>query len=61
MTDLIDKYALLALPVVDEGGKLEGVITVDDVVEMLIPDRGSLETFANFFVSKRSAGGGKES
>ena len=31
VTDLIDKYALLALPVVDEGGKLEGIITVDDV------------------------------
>jgi len=61
VTDLIDKYALLALPVVDEGGKLEGIITVDDVLEMLIPDRGSLETFANFFVSKRSAKGGKES
>ncbi|MGA8571706.1 MAG: magnesium transporter [Desulfobaccales bacterium] len=60
VTDLIDKYALLALPVVDEGGKLEGIITVDDVLEMLIPDRGSLETFANFFVSKRSAKGGKD-
>ncbi|MGA7561655.1 MAG: CBS domain-containing protein [Desulfobaccales bacterium] len=60
VTDLIDKYALLALPVVDEDGKLEGIITVDDVLEMLIPDRGSLETFANFFVSKRSAKGGKE-
>jgi magnesium transporter len=61
VTELIDKYALLALPVVDESGKLEGIITVDDVLEMLIPDRASLETFANFFVSKRSAKGGKES
>jgi magnesium transporter len=60
VTELIDKYALLALPVVDEGGKLEGIITVDDVLEMMIPDRGSLETFANFFVSKRTAKGGKE-
>jgi CBS domain-containing protein/sporulation protein YlmC with PRC-barrel domain len=61
VTELIDKYALLALPVVEEGGKLAGIITVDDVLEMLIPDRSSLETFANFFVSKRSAKGGKES
>ena len=61
VTELIDKYALLALPVVEEGGKMAGIITVDDVLEMLIPDRGSLETFANFFVSKRSAKGGKES
>ncbi len=61
VTELIDKYALLAVPVVEEGGKLAGIITVDDVLEMLIPDRSSLETFANFFVSKRSAKGGKES
>ncbi|MGD0971835.1 MAG: CBS domain-containing protein [Desulfobaccales bacterium] len=61
VTELIDKYALLALPVVEEGGKLAGIITVDDVLEMLIPDRSSLETFANFFVSKRSAKGSKES
>ena len=61
VTELIDKYALLALPVVEEGGKLAGIITVDDVLEMLIPDRSSLETFANFIVSKRSAKGSKES
>jgi CBS domain-containing protein/sporulation protein YlmC with PRC-barrel domain len=61
VTELIDKYALLAVPVVEEGGKLAGVITMDDVLEMHIPDRGRLETFANFFISKRSAKGGKES
>jgi CBS domain-containing protein/sporulation protein YlmC with PRC-barrel domain len=53
-TELIDKYALLAIPVVDESGKMEGIITVDDVLDMLIPDRGSLETFANFFTRKRA-------
>jgi magnesium transporter len=54
VTELIDKYALLAIPVVDESGKMEGIITVDDVLDMLIPDRGSLETFSNFFTSKRA-------
>ncbi len=39
---------------VDESGKMLGIITVDDVLEMLIPDRGSLETFASLFVSKRT-------
>ena len=34
--------------------KMLGIITVDDVLEMLVPDRGSLETFANLFVSKRT-------
>lgn len=53
-TELIDKYALLAIPVVEESGKMVGIITVDDVLDMLIPDRGSLETFANLFVSKRA-------
>ncbi len=54
VTELIDKYALLAVPVVDESGRMEGIITVDDVLDILIPERGGLETFANFFVSKRA-------
>jgi flagellar motility protein MotE (MotC chaperone) len=54
VTELIDKYALLAVPVAEESGKMLGIITVDDVLDMLIPDRGSLETFANLFVSKRA-------
>jgi hypothetical protein len=31
-----------------------GIVTVDDVLEILIPDRSSFETFSNFFVSKRA-------
>jgi magnesium transporter len=34
-----DKYNLLSLPVVDEGGRLVGVITADDVIALL-RDRG---------------------
>ncbi len=34
---LISKYNLLALPVVDEGNRLLGVVTVDDVVDLLLP------------------------
>lgn len=37
VADLFAKYNLLALPVVDSGGKLEGVVTVDDVVEEIVP------------------------
>src|SRR5919202_4599444 len=29
------RYDLLALPVVDEGGRLRGIITVDDVVDVM--------------------------
>ena len=53
VADLLNKYSLLAIPVVDEDSKMLGIITVDDVLEILIPDRSSLETFANFLVSKR--------
>ena len=35
ITELFDKYNLLALPVVDEDGKLAGVITADDVISIL--------------------------
>jgi magnesium transporter len=35
VTELFDKYNLLALPVVDEDGKLSGVITADEVISVL--------------------------
>jgi magnesium transporter len=35
VTELFDKYNLLALPVVDEQQKLAGVITVDDIISVL--------------------------
>jgi magnesium transporter len=54
VADAVNKYNLLAIPVVDEAGRMLGIITVDDILEILIPDRSSLETFANIFVSKRA-------
>jgi magnesium transporter len=54
VAELIEKYALLAVPVVEESGKMEGIITVDDVMEILLPDRGGLDTFAKLFISKRA-------
>src|SRR5713226_2957454 len=35
VTELFDKYNLLALPVVDEDGKLAGVITADEIISVL--------------------------
>ncbi|HLK65953.1 MAG TPA: CBS domain-containing protein [Bryobacteraceae bacterium] len=35
VTELFDKYNLLTLPVVDEEGKLAGVITADDIITIL--------------------------
>jgi len=54
VTDLIEKYNLLAIPVADEDNQMLGIITVDDVLEMLVPDRAGLETFTSFFTSKRA-------
>jgi Mg2+ transporter MgtE len=34
---LINKYGLLAVPVVDDAGKLRGIVTVDDVMDLVIP------------------------
>ncbi|RMG02501.1 MAG: magnesium transporter MgtE, partial [Acidobacteria bacterium] len=31
------EYNLLALPVVDEWGEINGIITVDDAMEILLP------------------------
>ena len=35
VTEMFDKYNLLTLPVVDEDGKLAGVITADDIISVL--------------------------
>lgn len=58
--DIVNKYNLLAVPVVDDQGAMTGIITVDDVLETLVPDRSSLETFSNFMLSRRPGRGWKE-
>ena len=35
VTEMFDKYSLLALPVVDAKGQLAGVITADDIISVL--------------------------
>ena len=57
IADLLNKYGLLAIPVLAKNNKMLGIITVDDVLEILVPDRSSFETFSHFFISKRSAKG----
>ena len=34
VTELFDKYNLMTLPVVDEDGKLAGVVTADDIISV---------------------------
>ena len=37
VVEAITKYNLMSLPVVDEGGRLLGVVTIDDVIDVLGP------------------------
>lgn len=45
VADLVEKYDLLALPVVDEQHKLCGIITIDDVID-IIKDQASEDIYA---------------
>jgi Mg/Co/Ni transporter MgtE len=35
---IIAKYNLLSLPIVDDAGKLKGIVTVDDAMDVILPD-----------------------
>jgi len=37
VTEVIAKYNLLALPIVDEAGELHGIITIDDAIDLVLP------------------------
>jgi len=39
VVDLFQKYNLISLPVVDDGGHLIGVVTADDVLELVISNK----------------------
>ena len=45
VADLVEKYDFLALPVVDEQHKLCGIITIDDVID-IIKDQASEDIYA---------------
>lgn len=55
--DVVSKYNLLAVPVVDDQNELLGIITIDDVLETLVPDRGNLDTFTSFMLPRRHGRG----
>lgn len=37
VAEIISKYNLLAVPVVDESGYMYGIVTVDDIIDILLP------------------------
>ncbi|HEY3426381.1 MAG TPA: CBS domain-containing protein [Negativicutes bacterium] len=57
VADIINKYSLLAVPVVDEQNVMLGIVTVDDVLDILMPERGKLDTYSWFALSKRAGRG----
>lgn len=58
VTDTIHKYGLLAVPVVNDQDQVLGIITVDDVLELLMPDRPRVESHTTLIARRRQAKGG---
>jgi Mg/Co/Ni transporter MgtE len=50
--DTIAKYDIIAVPVTDNEGHMQGIITVDDVLNTIMPDRKNLESFSYFLMRK---------
>ena len=40
VASVIARYNLLAVPVVDDNGHLEGIVTVDDALDAVAPEAG---------------------
>lgn len=53
VAETIAKYDLLAVPVVDQQGIMLGIVTVDDAIEYVLPDRSSLETFSHYLLRSK--------
>ena len=49
----VTKYNLLAVPVVDDQGVMLGIITFDDVIDNLVPDRSATDTFSRFTSARK--------
>lgn len=57
VAEVINKYGLLAVPVVDEEQVILGIVTVDDVLDILIPERSKLDAYSWFALSRRGGSG----
>lgn len=52
VAEVINKYGLLAVPVTDVNSVMLGIITVDDVLDILMPEPSKLDTLFSFAVRK---------
>lgn len=55
VAETISKYGLLAVPVVDDDGIMLGIVTVDDILQLLMPERGGFDAGLMFMGSKIAA------
>lgn len=51
--DLVVKYNLLALPVINKEGQMLGIITVDDLLRTVMTDRSGFKTFSQYVLTAR--------
>ncbi|MHB8126399.1 MAG: magnesium transporter [Desulfitobacteriaceae bacterium] len=58
VADIIRKYGLLAVPVVNDKDQILGIITVDDVFELLMPERPRGEIHSSLFIRRHQSKGG---
>jgi len=52
IAQVINKYGLLAVPVIDEQGIILGIVTVDDVLDLLLPEQGKIDMHSWFTLRK---------
>lgn len=55
VAETISKYGLLAVPVLDDNGVMLGIVTVDDILQLLMPERGVFDASLLFRGSKMAA------
>jgi len=58
VADIIHKYGLLAAPVVNDHNQILGIITVDDVLELLMPERPREEILSSLIALRHQKKGG---
>ncbi|MGI9859798.1 CBS domain-containing protein [Moorella naiadis] len=51
--ETVTKYNLLAVPVVNADQMLAGIITIDDVIDIMKPDRSGLNNFTDFMLRRK--------
>lgn len=54
VADVINKYGLLAVPVTNKQRELLGIVTVDDVLDVLMPERNITDTYSLFMLSDKA-------